>query len=251
MILKWDITIPRLSGDQTRRAYVYLPESYDEDPERRYPVMYFFDGHNVFFDEDATFGTSWGMDAYMESSGKKLILVGIECNREGNGRLEEYSPFSFENSELGRIKGRGKQYMHWLIKELKPYIDGNFRTLPDRENTLIAGSSMGGLMALYAVTTFNQVFQRAACLSPSLWVAPGKMLEMIARAHIRRDTCIYLDYGEKEMFNHAANAEALFSTSHLLMTKRVNLTFRIVPGGSHCEASWAKQVPIFMECLGT
>ena len=251
MILKWDITIPRLSGDQTRRAYVYLPESYDEDPERRYPVMYFFDGHNVFFDEDATFGTSWGMDAYMESSGKELILVGIECNREGNGRLEEYSPFTFENSELGHIKGRGKQYMHWLIKELKPYIDGNFRTLPDRENTLIAGSSMGGLMALYAVTTFNQVFQRVACLSPSLWVAPGKMLEMIARAHIRRDTCIYLDYGEKEMFNHAANAEALFSTSHLLMTKRVNLTFRIVPGGSHCEASWAKQVPIFMECLGT
>lgn len=251
MILKWDITIPQLSGDQTRWAYVYLPESYDEDPERRYPVMYFFDGHNVFFDEDATFGTSWGMDAYMESSGKELILVGIECNREGNGRLEEYSPFTYENSELGRIKGRGKQYMHWLIKELKPYIDGNFRTLPDRENTLIAGSSMGGLMALYAVTTFNQVFQRAACLSPSLWVAPGKMLEMIARAHIRRDTCIYLDYGEKEMFNHAANAEALFSTSHLLMTKRVNLTFRIVPGGSHCEASWAKQVPIFMECLGT
>ena len=250
MTLKWDITIPQLSGDQTRRAYVYLPESYDEDPERRYPVMYFFDGHNVFFDEDATFGTSWGMDAYMESSGKELILVGIECNREGNGRLEEYSPFTFENSELGRIKGRGKQYMHWLIKELKPYIDGNFRTLPDRENTLIAGSSMGGLMALYAVTTFNQVFQRAACLSPSLWVAPGKMLEMIARAHIRRDTCIYLDYGEKEMFNHAANAEALFSTSHLLMTKRVNLTFRIVPGGSHCEASWARQVPIFMECLG-
>lgn len=251
MILKWDMTIPRLSGDQTRRAYVYLPESYDEDPERRYPVMYFFDGHNVFFDEDATFGTSWGMDAYMESSGKELILVGIECNREGNGRLEEYSPFTYENSELGRVKGRGKQYMHWLIKELKPHIDGNFRTLPDRENTLIAGSSMGGLMALYAVTTFNQVFQRAACLSPSLWVAPGKMLEMIARAHIRRDTCIYLDYGEKEMFNHAANAEALFSTSHLLMTKRVNLTFRIVPGGSHCEASWAKQVPIFMECLGT
>ena len=249
MILKWDITIPRLSGDQTRRAYVYLPESYDEDPERRYPVMYFFDGHNVFFDEDATFGTSWGMDAYMENSGKELILVGIECNREGNGRLEEYSPFTFENSELGRIKGRGKQYMHWLIKELKPHIDGNFRTLPDRENTLIAGSSMGGLMALYAVTAFNQVFQRAACLSPSLWVAPGKMLEMIARAHIRRDTCIYLDYGEKEMFNHAANAEALFSTSHLLMTKRVNLTFRIVPGGTHCEASWARQVPIFMECL--
>ena len=52
------------------------------------------------------------------------------------------------------------------------------------------------------------------------------------------------------MSNHAANAEVLFSASHLLMAKRVNLTFRIVPGGTHCEASWARQVPIFMECLG-
>ena len=250
MIIKWDITIPQLSGDQARKAYVYLPESYEEDPERRYPVMYLFDGHNVFFDEDATYGTSWGMYDYMEESGKQLILVGIECNREGDGRLREYAPVTFEDSELGRIEGEGKRYMHWLIKELKPYIDGNFRTLPDRENTLICGSSMGGLMALYAATTFNHVFQRAACLSPSLWVAPGKMLELIARAHIRRDTCIYLDYGAGEMFNHAANAEALFSTSHLLMTKGVNLAFRIVPGGTHCEASWAKQVPIFMECLG-
>ena len=140
--------------------------------------------------------------------------------------------------------------MHWLINELKPFIDENYRTLPDRKNTIIAGSSMGGLMALYGATTFNHVFQRAACLSPSLWVAPGKMLELIARAHIRRDTCIYLDYGALEMFNHAANAEALMSTSHLLLTKRVNLALRIVPNGDHSEASWERQIPIFMDCLG-
>ena len=109
---------------------------------------------------------------------------------------------------------------------------------------------MGGLMALYGATVYNHIFQRAACLSPSLWVSSGKVLEMVARAHIRRDTCIYMDYGSEEMFNHAANAEALISTSHLLLTKRVNLAFRIVPGGTHCEASWEKQIPIFMDCLG-
>ena len=250
MIIKWDITIPKLSGDQVRRAYVYLPESYEWETEKRYPVMYMFDGHNVFFDQDATYGTSWGMKDYMDKCGRQLIIVGVECNRVGNGRLEEYSPVTFENATLGKIKGIGKKYMHWLINELKPYIDATYRTLPDRCNTIIAGSSMGGLMALYAATTFNHIFQRAACLSPSLWVAPGKILELIARAHIRRDTCIYLDYGEKEMFNHAANSEALFSTSHLLMTKRVNLAFRIVPEGTHSEASWAKQVPVFMDCLG-
>jgi predicted alpha/beta superfamily hydrolase len=94
------------------------------------------------------------------------------------------------------------------------------------------------------------VFQRAACLSPSLWINSGKVLEMIAKANIRRDTCIYMDYGSEEMFNHAANAEALISTSHFLLSKHVNLAFRIIPGGTHSEASWEKQIPIFINCLG-
>ena len=250
MVFKWEVTLPRLTGDKKRMAYIYIPDSYDEDPERRYPVMYMFDGHNVFFDKDATYGKSWGMAKYMEKRKKDLIIVGVECNHEGNGRLQEYSPINFENSTLGKIKAKGSLYMNWLVNDLKPYIDRKYRTLPDRKNTIIAGSSMGGLMALYGASVYNHIFQRAACLSPSLWVSSGKILEMVARAHIRRDTCIYMDYGSEEMFNHAANAEALISTSHLLLTKRVNLAFRIVPGGTHCEASWEKQIPIFMDCLG-
>ena len=250
MVIKWDVTIPKLSGDTPRRAYIYLPDYYDVDPDRRYPVMYMFDGHNVFFDEDATFGKSWGMAKYMEESKKELIIVGVECNHQGNRRLVEYSPLNYENSEHGKIKGKGSVMMNWMVKTLKPLIDENFRTLPDRKNTILAGSSMGGLIALYGVTTYNHVFQRGACLSPSLWVAPGKVLEMVARAHIRRDTAIYMDYGELEMFNHAATSESMISTAHLLLTKRVNLAFRIVPGGTHSEASWEKQIPIFMDCLG-
>lgn len=250
MVIKWDITIPQLSGETPRKAYIYLPASYENNPDRRYPVMYMFDGHNVFFDEDATYGKSWGMNKYMEKSGKDLIIVAVECNHQGNNRLKEYSPINFENYELGKIKGKGLVYMKWMVGTLKPYIDKTYRTLPDRCNTIIAGSSMGGLMALYGGTVFNHVFQRAACLSPSLWVAPGKVLEMVARAKIRRDTCIYMDYGELEVFNHAANAEAMISTAHLLMTKRVNLALRIVPGGDHSEASWERQIPIFMDCLG-
>ncbi|MBE6924215.1 MAG: alpha/beta hydrolase [Ruminococcaceae bacterium] len=250
MVIKWNVTIPKLTGEQTRQAYIYLPDSYDTDKDKRYPVMYMFDGHNVFFDEDATFGKSWGMNKYMQETGKELIIVGVECNHEGNGRIIEYSPFNYENSTMGKIKGKGSIYMNWLVKTLKPYIDATYRTLPERENTIIAGSSMGGLMALYAVSVFNHVFQRAACLSPSLWIAPGKVLEMVARARIKNDTCIYMDYGSLEMFNHAANAESLISSGHLLLTKRVNLAFRIVPGGTHSEASWEQQIPIFMDCLG-
>ena len=250
MVIKWDVEIEKLGDTKPRKAYIYLPENYLDDSDRRYPVMYMFDGHNVFFDEDATYGKSWGMARYMDESQKDLIIVAVECNHQGNSRLQEYSPINFENATLGKIKAKGSVYMNWMINTLKPFIDSEYRTLPDRKNTIIAGSSMGGLMALYGATVYNHIFQRAACLSPSLWVSSGKILEMVARAHIRRDTCIYMDYGSEEMFNHAANAEALISTSHLLLTKRVNLAFRIVPGGTHCEASWEKQIPIFMDCLG-
>ena len=76
------------------------------------------------------------------------------------------------------------------------------------------------------------------------------MIELVARSHVKNDTCIYMDYGSEEMYNHAANSESLISMSHLLLSKRVNLTVRVVPGGNHSEASWEKQIPIFMECLG-
>ncbi len=249
MVKIWDTTIPELSGDKTRRVYLYLPDYYDED-DRRYPVMYMFDGHNVFFDSDATYGKSWGMNSYMNWTKTPLIIVAVECNHEGNSRLSEYSPMDFENSTLGKIEGKGRIYMDWLVWNLKPQIDREYRTLSDREHTIICGSSMGGLMSLYAAVCYNKIFQRAACLSPSLWIDPEKVMEMIATSRIRNDTCIYMDYGSKEIFNHDDSPEALISVSHALLTKRVNLTFRIVPGGTHSEASWEQQIPIFMECLG-
>ena len=249
MYHQWEITIPQQSGKEKRRIHLYLPKAYSQDPQARFPVMYMFDGQNVFLDQEASFGKSWGMYQYMNETETPLIIVGIECSK--TGRMAEYSPFNHDNGMGGeRVYARGRTYMNWLVGTLKPMIDRKYRTLPDRDHTLIAGSSMGGLIALYGVTVYNHIFQRGACLSPSLWVSPGKVLEMIARAHIRRDTTVYMDYGENEMFNHASTAEAMISAAHLLLTKRVNLSLRIVPGGNHSEASWEKQVPIFMECLG-
>ena len=250
MVKKWELMIPALTGKAKRRAYIYLPDLYMREPEKRYPVMYMFDGHNVFFDSDATYGKSWGMKDYLDKARKQLIVVAVECNHVGTGRLEEYSPFDFENDTLGTIQGKGKLYMDWLVGYLKPFIDRHYRTLPDREHTIICGSSMGGLMALYGATHYNRVFQRAACLSSSLWVDADKVLQMVAGPKIKNDTCIYMDYGSLEMYNHEANASALIATAHLLLTKQVDLTLRIVPGGTHSEASWEQQIPIFMDCLG-
>lgn len=249
MVKKWNITIPQLSGDATRRVYLYLPEDY-KTTDQRYSVLYMFDGHNVFFDKDATYGKSWGMADYLDENPRELIVVAVECNHAGNQRLVEYTPFPSVTCDLGRIRGKGKVMLQWMVTELKPYIDSHYRTLPDRAHTFIAGSSMGGLMALYGVTAFNQVFQRAACLSPSLWIEPGKVLEMVAKANLRRGTNIYLDYGEKELGNHDPSQGILTGTAQLLLAKGANVTLRIVPGGEHCEASWERQIPVFMACLG-
>lgn len=250
MVYKWNVTIPELTGSEPRRAYLYLPDSYHTNHNMRYPVLYMFDGHNVFFDEDATYGKSWGMEEYMDFTGTEIIIAAVECNHSpDNGRLREYSPYSFSDPQFGNIKGLGKLTMDWMVNSFKRGIDSNFRTLPDRRHTFIAGSSMGGLMSLYAVMEYNRVFSRAAALSPSIWTSPERIESMIKRARLRPETVVYMDYGANELRNHSDMLRQFQKISSLLLRRRVLLNSRIVPGGDHSEASWEKQVPFFMNTL--
>ncbi len=250
MILKRGIPIPALTGKDPRTVYIYLPREAEEDPDARFPVLYMFDGHNVFFDEDATYGKSWGMGEFLDGNGLGLIVVAVECDhREPDGRLSEYSPFNFSSPDFGRVTGRGKLFMDWLVGTLKPLIDAEYPTLPDRETTWIAGSSMGGLMSLYAVTAYNRVFSRAAALSPSVWLVSGRMAGMIRRTAFLPGTVVYLDYGSRELGNHKGMLRCFMRTGDALMEKGVWVESRIVPNGDHCEACWEEQIPFFMETL--
>ena len=249
MVKHWKIKIPQLSGEAERLVYIYLPEDY-RTSGKRYPVLYMFDGHNVFYDTHATYGKSWGMQEYMDSNKKQLIIVAVECNHEGNKRLEEYAPMDITFPDVGLIEGHGKQYMDWMVNTLKPYIDGHYPTLADRDHTSLAGSSMGGLMALYGVCDYNHVFRKAACVSPSFWVSKDKVVDMVSRAEMNVDSAVYINYGSLELPNHNSNSEALISVARMLLTRRVNVTLKIVPGGIHNESSWEKQIPEFMDYLG-
>ena len=250
MIETWKIPVKPISGRTPRKVYVYLPHQAEEDPEARFPVLYMFDGHNVFFDKDATYGKSWGMGEYLEGMDTGLIVVAVDCDhRPPHGRLSEYSPFSFRDREFGSVVGRGKLFMDWLTETLKPVIDRKYPTLPEREFTWIAGSSMGGLMSLYAVTAYNQVFSRAAALSPSVWLVRNKMLPLLRKIELSPDTVIYMDYGSREMDNHAGMMRCFLNTASILTEKGAFVTSRIVPNGDHCEACWEEQIPIFMQIL--
>jgi len=250
MVLKWQVRLPELAGERLRSAYVYLPESYGWDECRRYPVLYMFDGHNVFFDQDATYGKSWGMKEYLDRTQTQLIVAAVECSHSpDNGRLSEYSPYDFADPQLGRFRGLGRETMEWLIHDFKSEIDSQYRTLPDREHTFLAGSSMGGLMSLYGVMEFNHVFSRAGALSPSVWVAPGKLSKLAREAELGRETVIYTHYGSEEGRQRPKVAGQLSKLANILESRDVMVTRRIVPGGTHCEACWERQLPFLIPAL--
>lgn len=251
MVEQFKVTIPQLSGKKKqRRVYVYIPDSFSEDEEQCYPVLYMFDGHNVFFDEDATYGKSWGVGKYLDENDVHIMVVAVECSHaKKNGRLSEYSPFTFEDDTFGHIKGRGRTTMEWFVNELKPYIDDNYPSIPDREATWIAGSSMGGLMALYAVTAYNHVYGRAAALSPSVWTSPRDIEKLIKNSEMSPDTVLYMDYGQREFENHEGMRALYTRTVSRLMKAGINLTSRVVPNGDHTEECWEQQLPFFINTL--
>ncbi len=248
MVIREYVKIPALTGEKQRTSYICLPEGYDEDIQRRYPVLYMFDGHNLFTDEEATYGKCWGLQEFMRATRFPVIIAAVECNHEGDSRLSEYSPvdFTFHGK---KIVGKGKKYMDWLTGEFKSSVDAAYRTLPDRANTYIAGSSMGGLMTLYALAKYPAYFCGGAALSPSLWVQNGEVPDFISKAKFKSDCVLFTDYGSKEFKNHSPQRALFGKLYSILCEKGVAVTARIIPGGTHCEASWEKEVPFFFDVL--
>lgn len=250
MLIKKVIEYPAYTGPEERRLYVYLPVGYDENKDKRYPVLYMFDGHNLFDDGDATYGKSWGLRDYLDFTDTQIIVVALECNHNpDNGRLSEYSPYDFEDSVFGPVVGRGNETLDWYVKELKPQIDKNFRTRPQRKYTFISGSSMGGLMSIYAVLRYNRYFSRCAALSPSLWVNYAGLRQLAKRSRLGPDTVVYMDYGSKEMGNWGGMSNGFPKMAEVLFKKRVFVNARIVPHGNHSEANWERQLPFVFETL--
>ena len=252
MYQEWSVTLPELTGEEERRAYIYVPDASLARPERRYPVLYMFDGQNLFADSDATFGKSWGLLEYVTAHDLPLIVAAVECSHHAEdepcgGRLSEYSPFDLSDRRLGDICGRGTLTMDYYVNCLKPYVDENYPTQPDRAHTFIACSSMGGLMTIYALMAYNHVFSRGAALSPSVAFAPEAVKELIRSARIGR-TVLYMDNGAREMRSRWAKNIYADVTAELIR-KGVLLESRVVPKGIHSEVSWERQIPFFMDVL--
>jgi predicted alpha/beta superfamily hydrolase len=223
--------------DNCRDVIVYLPPSYGTG-ERRYPVLYMHDGQNLF-DEVTSFAEEWAVDNTMDALsevGLEAVVVGVF--NAGADRLDEYSPF--EDAE-GR-GGRGSRYLDFLLHTLKPRIDRDFRTLQGPSHTLVVGSSMGGLISLYAAFRRPDVFGRAGVMSPSLWFAGRAVLPFVEAAQ-RSPERLYLDVGTEEGEETLTDARRL---RRVLTGKGYrpgrDLTYVEQPGAGHTESAWRERL---------
>ena len=255
MVLKEDFYYP--PADSGRKLHIWLPDDY-ETSGASYPVMYFFDGHNLYDDRDATFGKSWGFVPYLRGWDRDLIMIGMECSHEGNARLFEYMPYQRETGFFSEAPCLGDATFRWILEEIKPWADKRFRTLPDRAHTGIGGSSMGGLMALYGGSHYNSSFSRAACVSPSIPFCLPSVLKDLDQAEILPDSRFFLSFGSREA-GGASDPEredkrtytyrCVRAAENRLKKKGASAWLYCQEGGGHCEADWEKQIPLFMPWL--
>ena len=170
---------------------VYLPPSYTSGVS--YPVVYMKDGQNLS-DPVTAFAGTWELDATIDRlawRGIDAIYVGV--HNAGRNRLAEYSPFP----DPRHGGGEADDYLAFLVDTLKPRVDRMYNTRHDRESTAILGSSMGGLVSLYAYFRYPSVFGRAAAMSPSIWFGQSAILDFIHDARVPRGR-VYLDVGTGE-----------------------------------------------------
>ena len=221
-----------------RDIVVALPISYDIG-SRRYPVVYMQDGQNLF-DPATAYAGDWrltGTLAELAARGVEAIVVGIA--NTGRHRLYEYSPFPHPR----RGGGGGDRYLRFITETLKPMIDRDFRTVPGREGTSIAGSSMGGLISLYGLYRHPDIFGGAGVLSPSVWFGRKAVLEFLTTTRTRLARRLYLDIGLDEPANAIDDVRRL--RDHLLadgMVPGVDLDYVEDEFGAHNEETWGRRV---------
>ncbi len=235
--------IPELG--RTRRISALLPHNYDTT-DTHYPVLYLHDGQNLF-NKDAPYG-NWGIDQSLaklaESGWGDLIIIAVDHGDEE--RIMEYSPY--DNKRFG--KGQGEAYLQFLMNTLKPYVDRHFRVLTGREHTGIGGSSMGGLISLYAGMRYKHVFGKMMIFSPSLWIAEEVFQE--AEAFVPDpDTRIYVYAGERESVNHIPNVLRLRSCLQTRVADHAGFRLEVAinPEGTHSEVYWGKAFPHALKWL--
>lgn len=223
-------------NDISHKIWLYLPPDY-KTSKKKYPVIYMHDGQNLFDDKTSYVG-EWKIDETLnklfKETGKGFIVVGVEHG--GKERINEYTPWPHD--KYGG--GKGKQYIHFIVNELKPYIDANYRTKSKQKHTGLIGSSLGGLISYYGGLTYPDVFGKVGALSTSFWFSE-KSFELTKKKGNQQFLRMYLLAGGKEggdMVSDMKKAEKMLLESGF---NRKNLISKENKDAKHNEAFWSSE----------
>ncbi|MFC0517382.1 alpha/beta hydrolase [Mucilaginibacter angelicae] len=238
-VISENFEMPQLG--RQRRVWIYLPAGYDA-AQTKYPVIYMHDGQNLFDEYTSSYG-EWGIDELMDKmpAQEECIIVGIDHGDEY--RMTEYNPY---DSKYG--KGRGEDYVQFLVKTLKPYIDTYYRTQNDAVHTTIAGSSMGGLISIYAALKYPEVFGNAGVFSPAFWMAPP-VFDLARQTAISKSSRFYFVCGDAENDSMVADMQKMADIIKVRGITPANAPAIVIKGASHNEKQWNGDWPGFYKWL--
>lgn len=226
-----DVFSPTLNNK--RDIVVWLPTGYNaqKNPDKKYPVLYMHDGQNILDPKTAYVGKDWRVDETVtklikQKKIKEIIVVGIYNTPD---RLDEYS-----------WSEKGQNYLKFIVTELKPFIDSAYKTLPDKDNTAIIGSSMGGLISFYAGWHYPDVFSMAGCMSSSFYYNNDRSIKQVEnyngpKKHVR----FYIDHGEDGNVRGQKMFVELSKKGYVIGQ---DIDYYYAPGAEHNEKEWAARL---------
>jgi len=249
------VDVTHLLKDGVRRAVrTYLPHGY-EHTDRALPVLYMFDGQNLFDRTTTAFGMEWGIDETLEQlvadgACEGVVVVGVDSPGDAHARYAEYTAWDWMLDGTP-IRADGAATADFLVDQVIPYVQRTYRVARDRARVGLGGSSMGGYMTLYAGTRHAPLFGRLLAFSPVVLDEPmaGRRLhEMLAHAAFPPDTRVYLDMGTAEGLGYIDHpdrlVENLATTTAALraaVAPPARIVSRVVPGAAHNEAAWGRR----------
>lgn len=224
------------NGLKPRDIVVWLPPCYDDSTDKRYPVFYMHDGQNAFDPATSSFGYEWRADEVADSLIKtgdinEIIIVAI------NNTVDRGQEYVYSNL--------GYAYMDFIVNKLKPFIDKEYRTLPDKENTAVCGASLGGLISLMLVWNYPKVFSKAACLSSAFKIDQLNYVDTVANySGKKKDIKLYIDNGGMglDASLQPGNDEMIAALQNKGYELGKDINWYVDKNASHSEIAWAARI---------
>lgn len=247
--------------NRTKIVRVILPKDYYET-NKSYPVLYMHDGQYLI-DNSPYSNCSWNVlktaDELHERT-KGIIIVGMDSHAKK--RILEYSPFFTRSvkqhmlKEIGipesEIKPEADEYGDFIVNQLKPILDSEYRTLRDKDNTYIAGSSCGGIISIYLGIKYQNIFSVIGAFSPAYWFVRDELFQYILKSNVDSNIRIYHDMGTEENTNYSPLYVKLHKKFEQTISTKItdeNRCMILDEGATHSECYWAKRFKIFLEFL--